>query len=579
MHTLNKNLANIFANMAALYQLLNGENRFRTRAYQNASRVLDNMSEDVGEHLNQQELENMHGIGESIAEKIIEYAETGKIAQYEALKDQVPTGFIELLDVEGIGPKTLNQLHRELNVTDREELIAALESGEAAKLKGFGKKSVQKMLEALRRHERASGRILLADALEIAEEIVEQMRDCADFNKIEIAGSLRRRKTTIGDIDILVEAPKQNWQAIVECFVGMNIVEKVHQQGKTKASVQVEFEHRDADLRLFTPGQWGAALLYFTGSKAHNIHLRKIAKDKGWKINEYGLFRQSDNKKLAGKTEASIYEKLGLAWVPPELREENGEIELAKQGKLPDLIEWKNIRGDLHMHSDWSDGLPEIAELAEFISENFDYEYIVVSDHSKSSRVANGLDEKDFREQFEEIQKVNDDLGKDFVKRGVEVDILPDGSLDFEDHFLAEFDWVTASIHARFDQDNTERLLKACENRYVNCIGHPTGRLIGKREGYPVDLEKLLTKAKETGTALEVNAQPARMDLEGSWIRAAVGQKVMLVITTDSHQLGNFDLMKLGVGHARRGWCTRDAVLNTKSWREIKKFVQAKREK
>jgi len=576
---MNKKLADIFGNMAALYQLLDGENRFRTRAYQNASRILDNMSEDVGEHLNQQELEDMHGIGESIAEKIIEFAQTGKIAKYEELKKQVPTGFIELLDVEGIGPKTLSRLHDDLNVNNREELIEALESGEVAKLKGFGKKSVRKMLVALRQHEQASGRILLADALEIAEEIVKQMRDCTSFNKIEIAGSIRRRKSTIGDIDILVEAPKKNWEAIVNCFVGMDMVEKVHQQGKTKASVQVEFEHRDADLRLFTPGQWGAALLYFTGSKAHNIHLRKIAKDKGWKINEYGLFRQSDNKKLAGKTETSIYEKLGLVWVPPEMREENGEIERAQKGKLPDLIKFTDIRGDLHMHSNWSDGMSEIAELAKYVLEHFDYEYIVVSDHSKSSRVAGGLDEDEFREQFEEIQRVNDKLGKHFVKRGVEVDILPDGSLDFDDDFLAEFDWVTASIHAHFNQDNTERLLAACENRCVNCIGHATGRLIGKREGYPVDLEKLLVKAKETGTALEINAQPARMDLEESWIRSAVEQGVMLVITTDSHQLGNFDFMKLGVGHARRGWCTPDSVLNTKSWREIKKIVQAKREK
>ncbi len=576
MSTTNHELSRIFEEMAAIYQLLDGSNRFRVRAYENASRVVDGLPEDV-KNYSEKELEAVKGIGESIAGKIREYLTEGHIAKYEELRQQVPPDFIELLKVEGIGPRTLQTLHEKLGVESKEQLVKALESGEVAKLKGFGQKTVDNLRTALERHERASGRILLSEALEIAEHIRQALAPCLGDNQLEIAGSIRRRRETIGDVDVLVAAPAADRAGIVDCFVKMDGVEKIIAKGKTKASVGIKFSHRDVDLRIVDLKQWGAALLYFTGSRSHNLQLRRMARERDWKINEYGLYRKRDNKKLAGQTEASIYKKLGLEYIPPEMREANGEIELAAAGKIPQLVRAGDIRGDLQMHSDWSDGTPSIEELARYVAGHFDYEYIALTDHSPSARVAGGLDAKDFRKQFKAIDEVNKKLGRPFVRRGVEVDILPDGSLDLEDELLAEFEWVVASIHSRFRDDNTDRLLRAMDNPFVNAIGHPTGRLIGQREAYPLDMEKVIEQAAATGTALEINAQPSRMDLDDNYTRAARAAGVMLVISTDSHNLGGFAAMELGVAVARRGWCTRTHVLNTRPWKDVERFVRDKR--
>ncbi|SMO58456.1 DNA polymerase (family 10) [Fodinibius sediminis] len=463
-------------------------------------------------------------------------------------------------------------------MTTRGELKEALESGKVEELKGFGEKSVENLLEGLKEKEKADRRILLAEALEISEMMLNELEKQKSILRLEVAGSIRRKKETIGDIDILATADSGEWASIADFFTSMESVTKVIARGETKSSVIVEHHDRQVDLRLIEEDAWGAALLYFTGSKEHNIQLRKIAKDKGFKISEYGMFTVDDDEKVAGKTEEELYDQLGMQWIPPEMRENNGEIELARKDALPELVQGEHIKGDMHFHSDWSDGTNSLEELARYLDEHYPYDYAVVSDHSKSSRIAGGLTGEEFEKQFEEIEQVNDAIGRPLLKRGVEVDILADGSLDLDNGLLEKMEWVTASIHSRFNQDNTERILKACENPFVNVIGHLTGRLIGKRREYAVDLEKVIHKARETGTALEINAQPERMDLNDDAVRAAREAGVLLVAGTDSHDLSSFQYMDLAISIARRGWCTAKNMLNTRSWEEVQAFVKQKRD-
>jgi DNA polymerase (family 10) len=327
---------------------------------------------------------------------------------------------------------------------------------------------------------------------------------------------------------------------------------------------------------LINKEEWGSALQYFTGSKDHNIHLRTIARAKGYKISEYGIFNLENDKKLAGLNEEDIYKKLGLQFIPPEIREDKGEIELSKLKMIPKLVSFEDIKGDLQMHSVWSDGTNSIDEIVTYVLKHFNYEYIVLTDHSKSSRVANGMDEKQVSKQLKEIELVNKKIGKDFIKKGIEVDILPDGSLDLSDEILSQLDWVTAAIHSNFSMDNTDRIVAACENKYVNVIGHPTGRLIGTREPYKLEMERVFEIAASTGTALEINASPQRMDLNDEYTFSAREKKIPLVISTDSHSFSNFDFMKLGVFIARRAWCKKEDILNSKSWSVLKLFRNKK---
>ncbi|HIE59464.1 MAG TPA: DNA polymerase/3'-5' exonuclease PolX [Hydrogenothermaceae bacterium] len=438
------------------------------------------------------------------------------------------------------------------------------------------------MLKAIKMHEVAQRRMLLWYALELAKYIVEELKQLKEIKKIEIAGSIRRRKVTIGDIDILVVADDNDRYKIMDFFISLPEVKEVLVKGDKKTSVIIKTKsgrERQVDLRIFREDEWGAALQYFTGSKEHNVHVREIAKEKGLKLNEYGVFKVDTEEKIAGKTEEEVYNAIGLPYIVPELREDRGEIEAALKGELPDLVEFSDIKGDMHVHSNWSDGVNSIDEIIRFVKERYKYEYIIITDHSKSQRVAHGLDENRILKEIEEIKKLNKLIGFDFIKIGTEVDILLDGSLDFPDEILAKLDFVVASVHSHFKRDNTDRILKAMENPYVNVIGHPTGRLIGVREGYPLDLDIVIKKAKETGTALEINCQPLRMDIEDTWIRRAVEEGVMLVISTDSHNLGSFEYMKQGVWLARRGWATKKNILNTRSWSEVVKFVNEKRKK
>lgn len=580
MYNINKDLANILYKMAAIYEFK--DDTFRARAYERAAHIVEDLPDDIRNYVKEGKLLSIKGIGPGIASKIEEYIKNGKISKYEELKKEVPEDFIELIDFPGIGAKSLKKIYQELGITTKSELIKALKDGRVEQLKGFGKKKVEGILKAIKMHEVAQRRMLLWYALELAKYIVEELKQLKEIKKIEIAGSIRRRKVTIGDIDILVVADDNDRHKIMDFFISLPEVKEVLVKGDKKTSVIIKTKsgrERQVDLRIFREDEWGAALQYFTGSKEHNVHVREIAKEKGLKLNEYGVFKVDTKEKIAGKTEEEVYNAIGLPYIVPELREDRGEIEAALKGELPDLVEFSDIKGDMHVHSNWSDGVNSIDEIIRFVKERYKYEYIIITDHSKSQRVAHGLDENRILKEIEEIKKLNKLIGFDFIKIGTEVDILLDGSLDFPDEILAKLDFVIASVHSHFKRDNTDRILKAMENPYVNVIGHPTGRLIGVREGYPLDLDIVIKKAKETGTALEINCQPLRMDIEDTWIRRAVEEGVMLVISTDSHNLGSFEYMKQGVWLARRGWATKKNILNTRSWSEVVKFVNEKRKK
>ncbi|GAB6072576.1 DNA polymerase/3'-5' exonuclease PolX [Venenivibrio stagnispumantis] len=576
---INKELAKIFREMAMIYEFIGkDEDKFRALTYQRVANLLEDLPDDVRNYLISGKLEEIRGIGSHTIEKIKEYIQTGKISKYEELKKLVPPDFLQLMEIPGFGPKTLKRIYEELGITTKEELIKALKDGRIASLKGFGEKKVKNMLKGLELYEASQKRLILWEALEIGRSLVEKLKNLKEIKNIELAGSLRRKKETIGDIDILVSANQQDREKIINYFVNLEDVKEILAKGDTKASVLIKQRERQVDLRVINPDEWGSALQYFTGSKEHNVHMRDIAKSKGLKVSEYGVFIASTGEKIAGETEEGVYEAIGMQWIPPELREDRGEIEIALEKKLPKLVELSDIKGDLHVHSTWTDGMNTIQQIIEFVRERYKYEYIAITDHSKSVRVAHGLSEEDLLRQIEEIDKLNKLIGFDFIKKGIEVDILLDGSLDLSDEVLSKLDWVVASIHTHFNRDNTDRIIKACENPYVTAIGHPTGRIFGQREGYPVS-DEILKVAKETGTALEINAQPNRMDLNEVWVKKGKEIGVKFVISTDSHSFGNFAYMEIGVAIARRGWCTKEDILNTKSWKEIQKFVNAKRKK
>ena len=579
MPIVNKRLGKIFSDMSHIYQYKNGKQRFRALAYEKASRMINDLQDDVTTYTKKDQLQEIPGVGSSIAEKINEYIKTGKIQKFESLKKTVPLDMLELMNIAGFGPQSLKTIHQKLKINSRDGVIKALQDGRISKIKGFGKKKVDNMLRSLKLHKTVEDRMLLWPAIETGNKVLEEFKKMKEVKEAALAGSLRRRKETIGDIDILVTSDVRDRKKIIAKFVSLPLIKEVLAKGDTKASVIIKDFNKQVDVRIIDPDEWGAALLYFTGSKEHNVRLRTIAREKGYKISEYGLFNIKTDKRIAGSTEEDIYEKLGFEWIPPEMREQKGELDLAAANKIPSLITLKDIKGDMQMHSTWSDGTMDIEDLARFVLDHFPYEYIVLTDHSKSVRVAGGMNEKQFLEQIKEIKSINNKLKKDFIKTGAEVDIMPDGTLDLEDGLLRDLDWVCASIHYGFTHDNTERIIAACENKFVNCIGHPAGRIIGQREAYPVNWEKVFKTAKATGTAFEINCQVNRMDLNDELARMARENGVKLIISTDSHQQSQFGLMQLGVFIARRAWCTKRDILNTAPWNEVKKFSDRKRKK
>lgn len=573
-----RELADIFTRMARCYRYLGNTERFRATAYERAARTVAGLPNDISTYgTDIASLDRLPNIGEGIAERILEYLRTGHIATWDKLQRQVPIPLLDLMDIQGMGPATTKTLHETLGIQDRQDLEDAILEGRLAKIRGFGPKRLENIRKALKIDKESHGRLHLDTALQVGEDLLRQVRMIPGVLRAELAGSLRRRKETIGDIDILATCTPSRRRNIIRSYTRMSGVTRVLASGDTKASILLSSPTVQADLRLVESNAFGSAFLYLTGSREHNIRLRSLARDRHWKVNEYGLFGHDGTERIAGDTEASVYRALGLAYIEPELREDKGELELATLDRLPKLVHGDDIWGDMQMHSDWSDGATDIATLAREALRRFPrYEYIVITDHSPSARIAHGIDPKRFRLQWKEIERVNEEIGRSFVKKGVEVDILPDGSLDLPDNVLEGFEWVTASIHSGFRKDNTGRLLMACRNPLVHAIGHPSGRLLMKREPYPVDWPTLFKTAAETGTSLEINAQPDRLDLRDDLARQAVAAGVRLTISTDAHHPSQLEHIHLGISQARRAGCSREQILNTLPWDAICQFRDAK---
>jgi DNA polymerase (family 10) len=551
---------------------------FKPQAYQKAAIALDGMEEDVSllyKEKGIKGLEGIPGVGQSIAEKIEEYLKTGKIQYYKELKKSSPVDLEDLLRVEGLGAKRIKVLYDSLGVRNLKDLEKAAEDGKIAELFRFGEKTEENILEAIKFLRQSKGRFLLREIIPQVEKIEEKFRRIEGVAQASVAGSTRRRRDTVGDVDFLVSMVNGSGKYLVEkimnTFVSMDDVVKIVGKGETKSSIKTK-QGLDMDLRLVPESSYGAALLYFTGSKDHNIALRRIAIKKGYKLNEYGLFK--GEKKIKGETEEEIYEHLGMEWIPPELREDQGEIDLAIKRKLPRLLDLPDIRGDFHCHSDWDGGADSIADMAEE-ARRLGYEYLGISDHTKSLKIENGLDEERLREQRKEIDKLNrefEDNGIKFkVLQGAEADILKDGSLDIDDTTLKTLDYVSASIHSNFKmgrESMTKRIVKALENPHVRILNHPTGMILGKRDEYEVDIEQVLAAAKANGVAVEMNA--FRSDLSAQTAKLAKEMGIALTIGSDAHAKGELKNLQYGVYQARRGWLSPEDVLNALSLNNLK---------
>ncbi len=569
----NKELTDLFEKMADILEF-KGENPFKISAYRKASRILGDLTQDIEEITEKGELKKIPGIGEGMAQKIEEYLKTGKVSKFEEIRRGVSDELIAIMDIPGMGPKTLAMLHKEKGINNFSQLEKALSDGALLGLFGMGEKKVENIKRGIQLLKQSKGRMNLGVAFPAARRIVDTLRQKTGSKKIEWAGSLRRMKENIGDIDILATGPDK--EKILQVFTHLPEVKEVLASGETKASVIVE-GGTQIDLRVVEEDSYGAALQYFTGSKGHNIHLRGIAKAKGIKINEYGAFK--GEKKIAGKEEKDIYRSLGMDWIEPELREDRGEIEGAQKGRLPKLLQESEIKGDLHVHSKWSDGVFSIEEMAK-AAQKRGYQYVAICDHSKSLKIAHGLDESRLIKQIEEIDSINEKFEGFQILKGTEVDILSDGRLDFSEEILEKLDFVVAAIHSGFKQDRgkmTKRIIQALENPHIHILAHPSGRLLGARDPYEVEMDELMEAAKKYGKALEINAYFERLDLDDIHCRKAKEMGIRVGIGTDAHHLDQMWMMSLGVAVARRGWLEAKDVLNTLSLKEILKWCHRTR--
>ena len=563
-------VAEVLVNIATLLEL-KGENPFKTRAYQNAARTIETLSEPLDEVVAEARLGDIKGIGEALQQKITELVTTGRLQYYEDLKAATPPGLVAMLDIPGLGSKKIKALHDELGIDTVEKLEQACKDGRIAGLKGFGEKTQTNILEGIERRRSYASRHLISEALPQADSMLEALRSHPDVVRCSAAGSLRRHREVIGDIDLLASSKQP--AEVIEFFTSQPGIIKVLAKGETKASVLLEGGIQ-ADLRVVSDAEYSSALLYFTGSKEHNIVMRQRAIDRGLRLNEYGLFHSKEETRDAKllvkcRTEEEIFEQLGLRYIPPEMREDMGEIALAEKGSLPRLIEWTDLKGSLHNHSTWSDGHQCPEDIAKAMRE-LGLAYWGITDHSKSSFQANGLDATRVRQQLKEIAAINATLaneGTDFrLLTGTEVDILKDGSLDFPDDLLAELDVVIASIHSSFNQteaETTQRLIGAAQNPYVHILGHLTGRLLLDREPYKVDQRAVIDACAETGTWIELNAHPKRFDLDWRLWPYAKSKGVKCVINCDAHRFEHAGFLRPGAGIARKGWLTREDVVNT----------------
>jgi len=553
----NTEIADIFDKIADALEF-KGDIVFKVNAYRKAARVLREYSGDITS-IHPSEIE---GIGKGMAEKIEEYLKTGRIKKYEEVISDIPEGLLELLNIPNLGPKTLQLLYKELGVKNITDLERVIDEGKIAHLPGMGEKKEENIKKGLLLYRVGKSRIPLSMALKVVREVIKPLSSVSE--SISPAGSLRRMRETIGDIDILATGEKT--EDIINTFVRQPYVKDIIAKGDTKASVRTSYEDLQVDLRVVEKESWGAALLYFTGSKAHNIKLRGIAKERGLKISEYGVFKGT--KRIAGRTEQEVYKTLGIPWIPPEIREDRGEIEAAMKGELPVLIEQKDIKGDLHVHSHYSDGIDDIETIV-VAAKKMGYEYIGICDHSKTSKIAGGLDEDTLKRRNEEIDSVQEKIKGIKILKGMEVDILSDGSLDYSDSVMEELDFVIAAVHQGFAKNVTERMKSAMNNPFVDIIAHPTGRLLSGREGYKINIEEVMMYAAKKGVALEINASYDRLDLNDVNIIKAKNYGVIFIIGTDAHRIDMLGDIELGLGTARRGWLEKKDVLNTYRWDNI----------
>jgi len=567
----NNEIAALLNKLADLLEI-EGENPFRIRAYRTAARFINDLPQNISDLVEEgEDLTEFPGIGDALAEKIETIVKTGKLPQLTTLEKHAPEALIDLLMIEGLGPKRVKTLHDKLHIKNLNDLKQALNHGKIAKLEGFGKKTEMLILNGIKRMDAGKQRTHLADAEPYAVSLVKFLKKIPGVKKVIVAGSFRRRKETLGDLDIL--AVSQKGAPIIDHFVKYEEVVHIASQGTTRSTVFLRCGIQ-VDLRVVPNVSYGAALHYFTGSKSHTITIRKMAVKKKLKINEYGVFKGA--KRIAGKNEKEVYATVGLPYIEPELRENRGEIEAALEDKLPKLITLNDVRGDLHCHTKATDGQHSLDNMVKAAQE-FGYEYIAITDHSKHLTVAKGFDKKRLSQQIKAVDKLNEKLKNFRILKSIEVDILEDGSLDLPDDILKELDLTVCSVHYKFDlsrKKQTERILRAMSNPYFNIFAHPTARLIGRRDPYEIDLEKIMEAAKNNGCALEINAQPERMDLDDIHVRMAKDMGVKLVISTDSHSVNHFKNMQFGIDIARRGWIEKKDILNTRSARKLLKQLK-----
>ncbi|MCM8811833.1 MAG: DNA polymerase/3'-5' exonuclease PolX [Candidatus Omnitrophica bacterium] len=571
-----REIAEVFEQIADLLEL-KGENPFRIQAYRRAALNLKNLSEDLRLLAETNGLERIPGIGKDLSAKILEMLQTGKLRYLDELKKQVPASLAELLTIPGVGPKTARLVYDRFHAKSIDDLERLARTGKLRAIPGFQAKKEENILRGVALVKTGKERMPLGEAMEAAEEVLKGIKTLKGIKRLSVAGSLRRCKETVRDLDILIASPQP--EKVMDGFVRLPFVAAVQAQGETKSSIRTR-QGIQVDLRVVPLDSFGAALLYFTGSKEHNIRLRSLANRSGLTINEYGIFHEKDGKKFAGREEEEIYEVLGLSWIPPELREDRGEIEAARKGLLPQLVDAKDIEGSFHNHSTWSDGRHSIEEIAGAVRKQ-GYRYMILSDHSQSLRIAKGLSEARILAQLKEVGALNRRLKPFRILTGSEVDILPDGRLDYPDAVLKKLDVVIAAVHSAFKQPKemmTRRIVKAVRNRYVSILAHPTGRLLGERDPYALDMEAVFREAARTGTAMEINCCTVRMDLNDVYARQAKECGAKLVISTDTHALEQLGTLKLGVAMARRAWVGPKDILNSMGADELLRWVARKRD-
>ncbi len=565
-----KKVSSMLYEIADLLELKNEE--FKPRAYRRAARNVEALSEDIMKMHDEGRLQDIEGVGEGIAGKIADFLDEGKSPYLEDLKEELPKGLEEMMDVPGLGPKTVMKIYNELGVSDISSLKEAAQEGEIRELEGMGEKSERNILEGIVTLEKVGGRFLMSETHPVSMDIVRFLKQEGPVIDVAVAGSLRRMKETIGDIDIIATSDSPN--KVMDAFTSHENVAKVILKGDKKTSIRLE-SGVQVDLRVVEKDQFGSALQYFTGSKDHNVKLRQRAMGMELKVNEYGVFRKKTDERIAGETERGMYEVLEMAFVPPEMREDRGEVEKAVEGALPELVTRDDIRGDLQVHTDWTDGVDTLEAMVDKAVE-MGYAFIGITDHSVSLKVANGLDAQRLEEQHSVVRNLNDERDDIELFHGIEADILEDGTLDMPDEELDKLDYVVGAIHSKFNLDKremTERLITAFENYNMKMLAHPTTRLIGKRDPISLDMEKVFQKARDENVVLEINASPRRLDLSDENCRKAIEAGVLLAINTDAHSTVQLENMRYGVGTARRGWAGKNDVLNTKTTEEVREML------